>query len=173
MKRILAVFITLFMLVSCSLQEKVSSEILTERLCKTDNNILPDSDLCFHQGDRSVFYFTYAELLFFVAELYSDGQGNIKQINLACDKTDKIDLFVQCVKSFENVYVPDENSDEINAVLFKEKKISGNFLFYETQWYLYSAVLSENGFYFSIENKKLSPQTAVELSLKPNDIVEY
>lgn len=173
MKRIFAVFVALFMLVSCSLQEKVNSEILTERLCETDKNILPDPELCFRQGDRSTFYFTYAESLFFVAELYSDGQGNVKKINLACDNTDKIDLFVQCVKSFEDVYVPDENSDEINAALFKEKKFSGKFSFYETQWYLYSAVLSENGLYFSIENKKLSPQTEVELSLKPNDIVEY
>lgn len=173
MKRIIAIFAVLFLLASCSLQEAVSPEIFTQRLLKADENIVPDDGMCFLNGNVYTFYFLYADCLNFVAEIHCDEQGNAKKINLACGQTDKIDLFIQCVKSFVSVYSPQENAGEITASLFAEKKTDGKFSFYETQWYIYSALLSENGLYFSTESKKLSPQSEVELSLKPNDIVEY
>lgn len=173
MKRIIAIFFALFLLASCSLQEAVSPEIFTQRLCKADENIVPDDRLCFYSENVYTFYFSYADCLKSVAEIHIDEQGNAKKINLACSRTDKIDLFIQCVKSFISVYSPTENSEEIITALFEKKTLDSKFSFYETQWYIYSVVLSENGLYFSTESKKLSPQSEVELSLKSNDIVEY
>lgn len=173
MKKFLIVFIALLLLSSCSVQEKVSPGIFVERLCAADENAELDNDLSFGSGEVYTYYITYAQSLRLVAEMRSDGQGNVKKINLACNKTDKADLFMQCVKSVICVYSPEENPDEILKAVFPGKESDGTFFYHETQWYKYSAVLSENGLFFSTENKKVSPQSEVEFSLKPNDIVEY
>ncbi len=173
MRKIPIVFILIFMLSSCSLQEKVSPEIFIQRLCAEDENIMVDDSLCFNKNNVFTAYFSYADSADFVLETDVDGLGNAKKINLACAQTDKVVLFKKCVESVISVYSPDENTDEIIDSLFPEKESYGKFTYYETRWYVYSAVLSEKGLYFSSENKKLSPQNEEALSLKPNDIIEY
>lgn len=106
-------------------------------------------------------------------ETRADGQGNTEKINLACSCTDKIDLFAQCVRSIISVYAPDEDSGKIINGLFADKQLNSGILYYETKWYSYSARLSDDCLYFSVENRKLSPRNEVALSLKQNDIIEY
>ncbi len=173
MRKIAVVFGMLFLLASCSVQEKVSPEIICERLCAADENISFDGDFSFAKDGVYTCYITYSKSLVLVAEMNTDGQGNVKKINLACDKTDKADLFEYCVRSMIEVYSPDENSDEISDAIFREKESDGKFCYHETQWYRYSAVRSENGLFFSTENLKLSPRGEEKLSLRTNDVVEY
>ena len=163
----------LFLLASCSAQEKVSPEIVCERLCGADKNVIFDDDFSFVKDGVYTYSIDYAQSLVLVAEMHIDGQGNVKKINLACDKTDKADLFEQCIRSMIKIYSPDENSDEITDAIFCDKESDGKFCYYETQWYKYSAVRSENGLFFSTENMKLTPRGEDKLSLKPNDTVEY
>ncbi len=173
MRKICFVFAVLFFISSCSAQEKVSPEIFVERLCAADENAKPDAELFFIDGEVYTYYISYAQTLNLVVEMNTDTQGNVKKINLACSETDKADMFIQCVKSVICVYSPDEDADKILNEIFPAENRDSTFLYCETQWYMYSAVVSENGLFFSTENKKVSPQSEVEFSLKPNDIVEY
>lgn len=162
----------LFFLSSCSLQEKVSPEIFIERLCAADENFIFDGESLFCGDGTYTYYITYSDLPL-VAEIRIDGDENSKKINLACGETDKVELFIKCVESVIRVYSPDENIEEIHKEIFPLQESENSFYYYETKWYKYSSVLSEKGLYFSTENKKISPQSEVELSLKPNDIVDY
>ena len=173
MKRIALLILSLMLLASCSAQEKVNINILTGRLCEYDEFFVIDEALSFSEESSDTVFFEYGGENGFVMETRADGQGNTEKINLACSSTDKIDLFTQCVKSVISVYAPDEASDEIIKELFKKRGSDTGIGYYETKWYSYSAGLSGDCLYFSVENRKLSPRSEVELSLKQNDIVEY
>ncbi len=173
MKRIVALILSVMFLASCSVQEKANINILTERISKYDEFFIADESLSFSQENSHTVFFTYGEEKGFVMETRADWQGNTEKINLACICTDKIDLFVQCVKSIISVYAPDEDGDKIIKELFADKQLNDEFLYYETKWYSYSARLSDDGLYFCVENRKLSPRNEVGLSLKQNDIIEY
>lgn len=172
MKRVIIAFVTLIFLSSCSAQEKVSPDIFIERFSAADENVTFNGNPEFCDDGKYTYYFTYAGLPL-VAEIHIDGQENAKKINLACSEAGKAELFRQCAESVICVYSPEEKADEIIDLLFRGKDRDGTFLYHETHWYTYSVVLSENGLFFSMENRKLSPRSEVELSLKPNDIVEY
>ncbi len=172
MKRIISVIVMLLMLSSCSQQINLNPYIFFERLEKADKNLVAETENIFSQDGNYVCYAKYCDTVNTAFQLYTDDDGNVKKISLACNQADKADLFIECVKSVISVYSDDETETVINSI-FKEKKISNECLYYDTQWYSYSAILSEKGLFFSSESKKLSPQTEVELSLKPNDIVEY
>ncbi len=172
MKRIISVFILLILLSSCSVQENMSPHIFVGRLQKVDDSIVIDIDNMFSENGKYVCYGKYAQTADVVFQMTVNEQGSIKKISLACNQKDKADLFIECVKSVIDIY-SDDGSETVKNSLFVKKKISDECIYYDTQWYSYSAVLSENGLFFSAESKKLSPQSEVEFSLKPNDIVEY
>ena len=173
MKKIVSLLLLITFLSSCSVQEKVNINLLTERLCQYDESFIINESLSFSQENYNTVFFSYGGEKDFVMETHADGQGNTKKINLACNSTDKIDLFSQCVKSIISVYAPDEDSGKITDELLKNKETGNGVIYYETKWYSYSARLSEGSIYFSVENRKLSPRSEVEFSLKQNDITEY
>ncbi|MBE6821009.1 MAG: hypothetical protein E7516_08145 [Ruminococcaceae bacterium] len=173
MKKIALLLLSVIFLASCSVQEKVNVNLLTERLCQYDELFVINEFLSFSQENSNTVFFAYGEEKGFVMETRADGQGNTEKINLACTCTDKIDLFTQCVKSVISVYAPDEDGSEIMNELFADKQLNSGMLYYETKWYSYSARLSDDCLYFSVENRKLSPRSEVALSLKQNDIIEY
>lgn len=173
MKRIIALLFSVVFLASCSAQEKVNINLLTERISEYDELFGIDESLSFSQDNCYTVFFTYGTDKNFVMETRDDGQGNTEKINLACTCTDKIDLFIQCVESVISVYASDEDSGKITKELFRNKELNGGIHYYETKWYSYSARLSGDCLYFSVENRKLSPRNEVQLSLKQNDIIEY
>ena len=173
MKRITLLILLFVFLTSCSAQEKVNINLLTERLCKYDESFIINDSLSFSQNNSETVFFSYGGDNDFVMETRKDGQGNTEKINLACTCTDKIDLFTQCVKSVISVYAPDEDCGKIINELFAEKQLDIGMLYYETKWYSYSVRLSADCLYFSVENRKLSPPSEAALSLKQNDIIEY
>lgn len=173
MKRVVLLILSVTFLVSCSAQEKVNINLLTERLCEYDGLFVIDEALSFSEKNSDTVFFEYGGENGFVMETRADGQGNTEKINLACSRTDKIDLFTQCVKSVISVYAPDEDADKMIKELFENQEADAGIRYYETKWYSCSAGLSGECLYFSVENRKLSPRSEVELSLKQNDIIEY
>lgn len=173
MKKIIILLMLFIFLASCSSQEKININLLTERICRYDELFVVDDSLSFSQENTHTVFFTYGIEQDFVMETCDDKQGNTEKINLACTCTDKIDLFVNCIKSVVSVYAPEEDCNKIIKELFKTKELNGIFNYFETKWYSYSVRLSEEYLYFSVENRKLSPKNETQLSLKQNDIVEY
>ncbi len=173
MKKVFVLLFLCLFLVSCSLQAEVTPEIFVERLSKFDKNMMFDEFVSFSHENLHTYFFSYSDSVFPVLEIRTDERGNAEKISISCTQTDKLDLFLKCVEVIVSVYSPDETASQIIDALYSEKNENEEFSYYETQWYLYSAVISENGLFFSTENKKLSPQSEVELSLKANDIVEY
>ncbi len=173
MKRIFVLFITVLFLASCSSQENMNGILLVERISEYDEQFDADESLLFTEGNVQTLFFTYGSENGFIMESRTDTQGNTEKINLACTCTDKIDLFFQCAGTLILVYAPGEDVKKISDELFRNKLLNGDLLYYETRWYVYSVRLSKECLYFSIENKKLSPQSDVDLSLKQNDIVDF
>lgn len=173
MKKIACLMLAFFILTSCSVQEKMSPWIFTERIQKTDKNISIDTDNSYFENGDYVFYASYADDVKFIFEISTDEHGNSDKISLACTQTDKTDEFVLCAMRTIEAYAPDDSADEVMQNLFSNKEPNDKCIYYDTQWYSYAAVLSEKGLFFSVESKKLIPQSEVEFSLKQNDIVEY
>lgn len=173
MKRIVALLLVFLTLTACSVQEKMSPMIFIERIGQTDKKLIIDTENLFFENKNLVCYAVYAQKTKLVFEISTDEHGNSDKISLACIQTDKAPDFILCAKSVFSVCSPDDDSDAVFKELFGSKELSDECRYYETQWHSYAAVLSENGLFFSIENKKLVPQSEVEFSLKQNDIVEY
>lgn len=173
MKRVLSLLFILLLLGACSVQEKVSPMIFMERIIKSDSNINADIDNAFYEKNNYICYAKYADKTDVVFETEADEHGNATKISLACIQTDKVDDFVNCSVNIVKTYAPDDSAQDVINNLFADRKFSDKCLYHETQWYLYSAVISEKGLFFSVENKKLNPTSKVEFSLKQNDIVEY
>ncbi len=173
MKKIFCLISVLLILGSCSVQEKVSPMIFMKRIIKTDNNLNADIDSSFVEDNNYICFAKYAEKTDVVFEIKTDEGGNVKKISLACTQADKTDDFIDCVSSVIKTYAPDDDIQSVLSSILLTKNTSDNFSYHETQWYLYSSAVTENGLYFSVENKKLIPQSEVEFSLKQNDIVEY
>ncbi len=175
MKRIIIMIdaVLIVFLAACSVQEKVSPDIFVERLSAANESFVFETESCFIEENKSVFFAKYNNEIDTVFEITEDEQGNAEKISLACTQADKVEIFIACVKNVIETYSPDDSSDEILTDLFKKISTDGKNKYYETQWYSYSAVFSEEGLFFSIKNKKLISESSVEFSLKENDIIEY
>lgn len=174
MKKLTCIVLILFLLIlnACSVQETVSPQIFIQRLQKSDENFVFDIDNAFFEENNYICFAAYKSIDI-VFEIAADEQGNAKKINLACTRTDKIDSFISCVQSIIATCSPDDDAQTVISELFLVKESSDKCLYYDTQWHEYSAVLSENGLFFSVESKKFVPRSEVEYSLKQNDIVTY
>lgn len=170
MKRTIISILLILSLTACSTQEKMSPELFFKRFEKYDSNISINNS--FYDKESYICYSLYhnAEIIF---EISTDSDNNSTKINLACTDTDKVNEFIDCAESIIIIYAPDDNPLNIIENLFISQKINNEFRYYDTQWYTYSSILSDNGLFFSVSGKKLTSQSEVEFSLKQNDIVEY
>ena len=166
MKKFLVLIPLLLFLSACSVQETVSPYLLVSRLEKAVPEAVFDADGMFYENEKAVVYADYGGSRFAI-EMTCDSEGRVKKISLACNDTDKAECFYSFAGNIVSVYAPDEKYDGISKNLYCGKQFS----YYETQWYSYSFSSAVSGFYFGIENKKLSPAKDIGLTLKPNDIV--
>ncbi len=168
-KIILLSFVVLLLFSSCSVQEKMSPEIFFKRLSKqTDMFDFENSEQFLEKTDYICFVkdYTGTEHVF---ELSVTDSGDINKISLACNVTDKAENFISVIEQIIIVYSPEESTDEIINSLTENGKISNKMTYHETQWHSWCIYADENGQYFSVTNKKLTEQSEIELSLKPND----
>lgn len=165
MKKISVLLIVLLTLASCSIQEKMNTKIFVERFLNAVGDEITADEILFDSG-RDILFFADKNGTEYVMEFRADEQGNIKKICLACTDADKTDLMKYFFEKIISVYAPDENTAEIIPSLFNNK-----WDYHSTQWYDYSSVISDEGVFASVENKKLSTPSDAELTLKQNDII--
>lgn len=177
MKKFFSVVLTfafvLSILSACSVQEKMSPRIFFERLSKINTQLDLENSEQFIEGSDYVCFVSDFNSTEYVFQISVNDSGDAEKISLACAQTDKAADFISCAASVVKTYSPNDNPQEIIASLFKHGQISREYLYFETQWHRYTAAASEDGFFFSVESKKLVPADAVELSLKPNDKADF
>lgn len=161
MKKLIIFALIPVILSGCTVQEKVSAEIFLERLTSGDKNIIIED--AFRTEEDFVAFISYGGADF-VMKLTDDDCLNVESISLTCSDGGKTEMFRKLVKNIITTYC-DDSADEIINGLFVNNE-NGDFRFFSTQWYRYSAVLNENGLYFSLENLKLIEITEEELSLE-------
>lgn len=172
MKRIILSVISLSFIFfsACSVQETMSPQIFINRLSKINQELDFESAEHFMDGNKFCFFIKNKNSTNFLIEITVNENGHSEKISVACSNADKIGDFINCVESVIKTYAPDDDISEIISKL----NINRNKLVYqESQWHSYSALINENGIYFSISNKKLIPSSKAELSLKPNDRVDF
>ena len=161
MKKIIFAFSLLFMLSSCSVQPKMNAEIFTDRLIENYKNEIVINDI-FYYDDRCAIFFISENESECQIELFSDLNKNIYKITLTAEIS--IEKFCLLTEMITETYSPDIVF-EINI----NKLFENSFSCAETQWYYISAAKDKNILFFSIENKKLSPEKNTQLTLKNND----
>lgn len=155
---------------SCSVQEKMNSEIFIERFSENCSELdFNNTEIIYDESDCKIFIKNDAGIEFLI-ELKKDDNNNINKLNLVTTELKAESSFISVSKKMVETYSPDDSSQTIINELFTDGKIKNDFVFFETQWYYYSAAKTEKAIYFSIENKKLSPEKNTDLTLKPNDI---
>lgn len=170
---LIILFFSLLIFSACSVQEKMSPEIFFERLSNVNSEMDFENSEQFVQEDKNIVFIKNKNGTDFVFELSVNESGDAEKISLACAQTDKVSDFIHCVEAVIKTYSPSDDTAEILSALFENGQIKQEYAYHDTQWHGYAAVASENTLYFSITNKKLVPQNEVELSLKPNDRVDF
>lgn len=168
-KTILIIFVLLF-LSSCSVQEKMNSEMFIERFSKSGAELDFQNAEGFYNDEKYLCYIKNANGTELLIELFEDEESNISKITLACSDIKAQAEFISCAKHIIETFSFDDSADSVLKEICKDGKINNEFSYYETQWYYYSTASTENILFFSIENKKLSPPKNTEFTLKPNDI---
>lgn len=156
------ILIMLLLLSSCTIQKDVNIDLFIERFCNKYPQYIVEYDKISYEKDRCILFISNDSGITFTVELTSDLQEKVKKISITCIETDKTELLRDFVKDIIFIYDYDEDADSVISNLFTDK----NFSFYETDWYLYAFIKTENGIYFSVENKKYSPAKEYELTIK-------
>lgn len=170
---ILLLFISVFLFSSCSVQETMSPQIFFERLSHVNSQLCLDSSEQFYEGNEFVCFVSDLNANNYAFQISVNDNGDCEKISLACNKTDKASDFISCAKSVIQTYSPNDDADVILNQLYSGGEIRQEYVYYDTQWHKYSAAASDAGFFFSVSSKKLIPESEVELSLKPNDKVDF
>lgn len=158
------IFVLVFLLTSCTVQDAVNIDLFIERLSEKYPVYNAGSDKMFFENNKCVLFTKDENGINYSLELTSDLQGNLYKISLACIETDKADLILNFAKNLVSVYAPTENRNAVISNLRKDKLFS----FYETDWYSYAFSETENGLFFSVENKRFTSEDVSVLTLKNN-----
>ena len=155
-KRIAFIILLILLLNGCSVNEKMNSDIFFERLSAIDEDFDYENSYIIRDG---------SDCLCFIKDKYSDEyilsfsvneSDDIYKISFACSVTDKAENFIKYIRDIINVFSSNENTEMIIKELTENGKILPSYSYYETQWYSCSVHSDENGFYFSVINKKIS-----------------
>lgn len=155
----------IFIFCACTVQEKMNPMIFIRHFTDSSGEEFSIEE-SFDDNGRYIIFFSDKNSEKYVCELETDTFGNIKKICLAGNNTSKAERFEYLFKKVLDVYAPNENPDEIIPDLFKNK-----WNYVSTQWYDYSYIVSDEGMFASIENKKLATESDARLTLKQSDII--
>ncbi len=156
---------------ACSVQEKMSPQIFFERLSKINAQLVFDTSEQFFEGNEFVCFASDADNNSYAFQVSVTDSGDCEKISLAAENGNE-NAFRECVKSVINVYAPDDDAEKVIISLLNSSS-NQKFQYYETQWHSYSFARENECRYFSVSSKKLMPESKVELSLKPNDKIDF
>lgn len=158
------------LLQACSVQEKMSPQIFLDRLSKIITQLDFDTAEQFYEGNEFVCFVSDDDINTYAFQISMTDSGDCKKISFASEKIGD-DTFKECVKSIITVYAPDDDAETIISSLYSTNK--QKFQYYETQWHSYSFSAEKECRYFSVSSKKLASENNVQLSLKPNDKIDF
>lgn len=161
MKKLIIFVLIPIVLAGCTVQEKVNSEIFLGRLTGVDKNI--NVEKTFRTEENYVAFISYGGADF-VIKTAEDECFNVTSVSLTCADGKKNETFRNLVKNIVTTYCNDDTEEVINGL--SDDGNNKDFRFFSTKWYRYSAVINENGLYFSLENLKLTGETEEQLSLE-------
>jgi len=164
MKRIFALIILIFMLTSCTVQPEMSPELFVERLLEGNETLTADKENSFYSGEEFICFISNNGKENYVLKVSSDERSNANKICLVSDNIKNKQSFVSVAKSIIKVFACEDESEKILTALFSEN--AENFRFYETHRFSYSAYSDSDYAFFSAENKTLSQQDEIGLTLK-------
>lgn len=160
------------LLQACSVQEKMSPQIFLDRLSKINTRLDFDTSEQFYEGDEFVCLVSDIDTNSYAFQISVNDRGDCQKISLAAEKTDE-DIFKESVKSIIKVYAPDDDAEKVISSLCANSNNNQKFQYYETQWHSYSFAAEKECRYFSVSSKKLVNESNVDLSLKPNDKIDF
>lgn len=170
MKKTVILVIILMLLSSCSVQEKMNAEMFFERFKKSGPELDFQNSEYFYTDDKCQLFIKNTNGTEFLIELFNDKKNNINKITITCSDTKAQADFLFCAKHIVKTFSFDDSAESVLNEICKDGKINKEFSYHETQWYYYALASNNNILFFSVENKKLSPDKNTDLTLKPNDI---
>lgn len=143
----------------------MSPEIFLERLANSNAALTVAFDERYYENDKCICFVRDEGETEYVLSMSVDGNGNVKKVEAASTATDKAAAFVSLAENIVRIYSPDEDAETIVAGLFPNGKIPDKCADYDTQWYEYSALADENGFFFSADALALGEHSVPDLTL--------
>lgn len=168
MKRaVLFALLFLVLMSGCTVQETVNPDLFTARFSESFPDFVFETDSMFYENDKCVVFVNSASGQRYAVEMTLDTGERIQKVSLACTNTDKADEFRSFAEKIIAVYASQEEPASVLTELYSVN----NYSYFESQWYYYTFSKTEAGLFFGIENKKLSPEKGIGLTLRENDLI--
>ncbi len=158
---------------ACSVQENMSADIFFDRLSENSAELDFESYEQLVIDGKSCCFLKDLNGAEYAFEITLNENGDAEKIAVSCNITELPQSLISCLESVIKTYSPVDNSEEVISAFFENGKPKQGNSYYETQWRSYSVYATESDFFFSVSSKKIVGQSAVELSLKPNDRVDF
>lgn len=153
---------------SCSVQEKVSPDILIKRLETKCVDLVFDNEGYYKGNDYYIF--AVYESLNTAFKFKTDDSGTVYKVSVSFIIGENRNIISPIIEPVISVFSPREISDEVLKDLLSLKK---EYNYYYGQDYTYSLIENEKNIYFEVFNNKLSGYTIPELTLKENDKSDF
>lgn len=163
--RLFAVLFLIFILQSCSIQEKVSPNILKTRIEKQYPEFVFDNNGFYKENNYYNFAVFKEETIAF--KMYFDENDTVVKIAVLFDNNDETE---NIIKPVIETFSPNEDCEKTISEL---KQNGEGFSYSYGKEYTYSLVVNENNVYFEVFNYSLSDYTVPDLTLKQNDRITY
>ncbi len=166
--RFVFLLLIVFLLNSCSAQNKMNPKIFFDRLSSINKSVEYEIFDSFNDDNKSVYFIKDKKGTDYIFDFETNADGDINKISLVCNEKDKAEDFICLAQNTVSVYTPHENGEEILGAL-TQKDLS----YYDTKWHSWFFYSDENGLFFSVINNDMKEPEKVEFSLKPNDKTDF
>ncbi|GEM_PF-6075373 len=171
MKKLIPVFVAVCLLFSsCSRQEGVNPLIFTQRYANSIDEFEAYSDKAFFDDDvYHCLFVSSAEN--FMLNLYRNDSNVVYEASIFCESKEISERMKNASIKLIEAFTDDEPAENIFETLVQHE--GGKPAYLDNQWFSYSLIISENGYYFSVYDNLLQKYSVPELTLKENDLAGY
>lgn len=166
--RLFSVIFLILILSSCSVQKRVSPEILISRIEKHYPEYVFENAGYYLNNYFYVFaVFNGSDIAFKIAV---DENNTANKISLSFEMNDNISEISDIITPVIEAFSPDEDCKKITEELMKNEE---GFFYSFGKEHSYSFAVNRKNAYFEVFNNRLSDYTVPELTLKQNDRITY
>lgn len=166
--RLFSVIFLILILSSCSVQKRVSPEILKSRIEKNYPEFVFEKE-GYYFNDCFYIFVVYngSDIAFKIAV---DENNTANKISLSFELNDNISEISDIITPVIEAFSPDEDCKKIIEELIKNEE---GFFYSFGKEHSYSLAVNGKNIYFEVFNNRLSDYTMPELTLKQNDRITY